>query len=160
MVSKTGLYKHRIVPGHMGGTYDPSNVVLLTITEHAEAHRDLFKLHGKYEDFLSWKALSGQITKKELTNELEQLRRKHISEGMVGHIISPETRQKISKAHIGKPLSLSHRASLSKARKGKVPWNKGKATSVGAKLKMRMAKLGSTWSPARRRAYENSKETK
>ena len=48
MVSKTGLYKHRIIPGHMGGTYDPSNVVLLTVKQHAAAHKLLFKQHCKY----------------------------------------------------------------------------------------------------------------
>lgn len=158
MVSKTGLYKHRIVPGHMGGTYDPDNVVLLTIKQHAVAHKLLFKQHGKYEDWLAWKALSGQITKKELTVELEQLRRQHISDAMKGHVISTETRLKISEANTGKPKSLTHRANLSLARMGKVPWNKGKTFSLETRLKMRLAKLGKTWSAARRRAYEVNAE--
>ena len=32
-------HKHHIIPRHMGGTDDPSNLIELTIEEHAEAHR-------------------------------------------------------------------------------------------------------------------------
>ena len=31
----------------MGGSDDPSNIVLLTVEEHAEAHRLLFEKYGK-----------------------------------------------------------------------------------------------------------------
>lgn len=144
----------------MGGTYESSNVVLLTIKQHAIAHRDLYKKYGKYEDWLAWKTLSGQINKKALTHKLEQLRRKHISEGMKGRIVSEETRHKISIAHAGRPKSAEHRKSLSVARLGKMPWNKGKRFSAAAKLKMRQAKLGKPWSAARRLAYTLSKEAK
>ena len=157
MLSKTGLYKHRVIPGHMGGTYEPSNIVLLTIKQHAAAHKKLFKNYGKYEDFLAWKALSGQIDKKELTAELELLRRKHISEGSKGHVVSAATRLKISTANAGKPKSLKHRASLSAARMGKFPLNKGKKSSVETNEKNRLAHLGKPWSTMRRRAYEERK---
>ena len=102
MVSKTGLYKHRILPGHMGGTYAPENVVLLTIEEHAEAHRKLYVEFGNHKDWLAWRTLSGQISKKELSLELELLRRKHISEGMLGRVLAPETKEKISKTKLSK----------------------------------------------------------
>ena len=36
-------HKHHIIPKHMGGTDDPSNLIELTIEEHAEAHRKLFE---------------------------------------------------------------------------------------------------------------------
>ena len=50
----------------MGGTDDPSNIVELTIEEHAEAHRKLFEEHGRWEDELAWKGLAGMITQEEL----------------------------------------------------------------------------------------------
>lgn len=60
-------HKHHVIPKHMGGTDDPSNIVELTIEEHAEAHRKLFEEHGKWEDEVAWKALAGIISKKEAT---------------------------------------------------------------------------------------------
>jgi hypothetical protein len=141
----------------MGGTYDPENVVLLTIKQHAAAPKKLWKQHGKYEDWLAWKTLGGQINKKELTKELEILRRKHISKGMMCRVVSAETRQKISKSNMGKPKSNQHKANLSKAKMGSTPWNKGKPFSAAAKERMRLAKLGTKWSAIRRLAYERSK---
>jgi hypothetical protein len=55
-------HTHHIVPRHMGGTDDPSNLVRLTIEEHAEAHKKLYEEYGKEEDRIAWLALSGQIT--------------------------------------------------------------------------------------------------
>lgn len=57
----TIYHKHHIIPRHAGGTDDHSNIVLLTIEEHAEAHRLLYEEHGRLEDFYAWKGLSGQI---------------------------------------------------------------------------------------------------
>ena len=59
----TIYHTHHIVPRHMGGTDDPDNLKRgLTIEEHAEEHRLLWKKHGKQEDYIAWKCLSGQIT--------------------------------------------------------------------------------------------------
>ena len=51
---------HHIIPRHMGGTDDPSNLVELTVAEHAQAHKELYEQHGKHEDKLAWLMLSGQ----------------------------------------------------------------------------------------------------
>ena len=55
-------HKHHIVPKHAGGTDDPSNLVELTIEEHADAHRKLYEQYGRKGDYIAWKALSGQIS--------------------------------------------------------------------------------------------------
>jgi len=50
----------------MGGTDDPSNLIELTVEEHAEAHRCLYEEYGKEEDKIAWLALSGQSSKPEI----------------------------------------------------------------------------------------------
>src|SRR5262245_37849143 len=58
------LHRHHVVPRHAGGK--DGQVVLLTIEEHAEAHRKLWEEHGRWQDHLAWKALSGHIPFKEI----------------------------------------------------------------------------------------------
>lgn len=53
-------HKHHIIPKHMGGTDDPSNIIIVTIEEHANAHKELWEKYGKKEDFIAWKCLSGK----------------------------------------------------------------------------------------------------
>ena len=55
------MHKHHIIPRHAGGTDDPSNLIELTVEEHAEAHRVLYEEHGREYDRIAWKTLSGQI---------------------------------------------------------------------------------------------------
>ena len=63
-------HKHHIIPKHMGGTDDTSNLIELTVEEHAEAHKLLWEQYGKKEDELAWKGLTGLIGKEELIKEL------------------------------------------------------------------------------------------
>jgi len=90
-------HKHHVVPLHMGGTDDPSNIVELTIEEHAEAHRKLFEEHGRWQDELAWKGLAGMISQEEI------IRRK-IAEGSRNALKSrmnnstPEQRSEAAKA--------------------------------------------------------------
>jgi len=53
----------------MGGTDNPSNLIELTVEEHAEAHRTLYDKYGKQEDYLAWRGLSGHIGKEEIIRE-------------------------------------------------------------------------------------------
>lgn len=63
-------HKHHIIPKHMGGTDDASNLIELSVEEHAEAHRILYEKYKKHDDYVAWKALSGTIGKEELIKEL------------------------------------------------------------------------------------------
>lgn len=55
-------HKHHIIPRHMGGTDDPSNLVELTIEEHAQAHERLYEEHGHDQDRVAALMLRGQIS--------------------------------------------------------------------------------------------------
>jgi len=63
---------HHIIPKHMGGTDDPSNLIKLTIEEHALAHKKLWEEHGKVEDHIAYRMLSGQITVAEATKLIQK----------------------------------------------------------------------------------------
>lgn len=54
-------HRHHIIPKHMGGTDDESNIIELTVEEHAQAHLKLYNKHGKHEDLCAYHMLSGNI---------------------------------------------------------------------------------------------------
>jgi hypothetical protein len=111
-------HKHHIIPKHIGGTDDPSNLIELTIEDHAIAHRHLWKMYGRWQDRLAWLALSGRIDKEEIS-------RKIVSEANTGRKHSLETRRKISEGNKGKhknnkgPQSAEHRKKIANAHKGR-----------------------------------------
>jgi hypothetical protein len=51
-------HKHHIIPKHMGGSNDPSNLIELTPGEHAEAHRLLYEEYGHWQDYVAWQGLA------------------------------------------------------------------------------------------------------
>ena len=55
-------HKHHIIPKHMGGSDDPSNLFECSVEQHAELHLSLYLTHGHLQDWLAFNALSGQIT--------------------------------------------------------------------------------------------------
>jgi TPP-dependent indolepyruvate ferredoxin oxidoreductase alpha subunit len=57
---------HHIIPKHAGGTDDSSNLVQLSIEEHAEEHRKLWKKYHRWQDRIAWQTLSGQINSQEV----------------------------------------------------------------------------------------------
>jgi hypothetical protein len=80
-------HKHHIIPRHIGGTDEPSNLIKLTVEEHAEAHRVLYENHGRWQDYVAWQTLCGQITHKEaikLSQSLANIGDKNPMFGMFG----------------------------------------------------------------------------
>lgn len=58
-------HTHHIVPRHMGGTDDPSNLIELTVDEHAAAHLKLYEEHGNEFDLIAHRVLTHEITHKQ-----------------------------------------------------------------------------------------------
>lgn len=54
----------------MGGTDDPSNLIELSVEEHAEAHKKLYEEHGNEYDRIAYDALSGIIKKEEVISQV------------------------------------------------------------------------------------------
>jgi len=63
-------HKHHIIPKHAGGSNDPSNLVTLTIEEHALAHKTLFEHYGRWQDRVAWLSLAGIMKDEERIYEI------------------------------------------------------------------------------------------
>ena len=109
-----GKHIHHIIPRHAGGSDDPSNLVELSVEEHAEAHRILFEQNGAWQDYMAWKCLSGQVKSDDVRRLLTSLAwkgKKHTDETIhkiktarQKQVITEETRQKMSQTRKGRQL--------------------------------------------------------
>ncbi len=61
MKPKKGYHRHHVVPKHAGGSDDDDNLVYLTVEEHIEAHRRLYREHGKLADMASANLLQASL---------------------------------------------------------------------------------------------------
>ena len=109
-------HKHHIIPRHLGGTDEPSNIVHLTIEEHANAHKELYKKHGRWQDRLAWLGLSGQIGKEEILAEIYKNR----IPGHTGKKHSEESKELMRMAMKGRKLTEEHKKKITKGLMGHV----------------------------------------
>ena len=145
LINKCMKHTHHIIPKHAGGTDDPSNLIELTIEEHAEAHRRLYEEYGNWQDKVAWQGLLGLIPHEQIMREMYDARK---GEGnhFYGRRHSDETKRLISKKNKGRlkgiPKSPEHCKKISenngRGMLGKTPWNKGK---IGAQPKSLESKM-------------------
>jgi hypothetical protein len=116
---------HHILPRHMGGTDDLSNLVELTIEKHAEAHRKLYEEYGRLQDKRAWlgltKIMSGEeIIKEILTSPKSEEHKRKISEAHKGKPKPWLIGTRNGAGNAGKPKSEEHKKKIAEAHKGKV----------------------------------------
>ena len=133
-------HRHHIIPRHMGGKDSDGNIELLTVEEHAEAHRKLYEEHGHWQDRLAWQGLSGMIGKEELMQEIYKNRVPH-NKGKKQPFrkrrpMSEETKEKIARANTGRKMTTETRQKMSEAAKGRVGPNTGRKFSDETRKKM------------------------
>lgn len=117
-------HRHHKIPLHAGGTDDPDNIELLTVEEHANAHKILFEKYGRWQDEVAWKGLSGIIPTEECIY-------RSMRESKIGNTWN-----------IGVPKSEEHKRKLAKSKMGKRNPNFGKPISEECKKKLSIALLG------------------
>jgi len=118
---------HHIVPKHMGGTDDPSNLIELSVEEHAEAHKKLYEEYGNEYDRIAYEALSGIIKKEEVIHQVlsEAGKRGGAPKGRVPWNKGKTGVQKnpylaeLNKSRRGQPISEESKAKVSAANKGR-----------------------------------------
>ena len=102
-------HTHHIIPKHAGGTDDPSNLVELTVKEHASAHKKLYEQYGRWQDKMAYESLLKLKPRHKITKEIQrqtglmsrgrklsEQARKNISNGMKGLVRSETTKIKTS----------------------------------------------------------------
>lgn len=121
-------HKHHIIPRHAGGTDEPSNLVELTIAEHAEAHKKLYETYGRKEDYWAWMGLTGQIGKDEILKQIAMAQKgikkpdgfgEKISSFRKTFRYSEESKKKMSDAKKGKVVTQEHRKKISESLMGR-----------------------------------------
>jgi len=117
-------HKHHIIPRHMGGTDDPSNIMECSVEEHAELHFALYLEHGKWEDYIAALGLAKII-------DSEEARRLVISEANKGKTpwnkgkkIGPN--QKLVEYHKTRVLTEEQREKLRQGGRNSGAKNKGR----------------------------------
>lgn len=129
-------HKHHIIPKHAGGTDDESNLIELTITEHAEAHKILYETHGRWQDRVAWLSLSGIMKDEERVYEIL----KNSNPGGYKH--TEEAKQKLSIMRLGEKNPMF----------GKPAPNRGQQRpGVGGRKK------GTKWSAEERKKQEETR---
>jgi len=89
------IHKHHIIPRHAGGSDEPSNLVELSIEEHAIAHKELYEKYGRWQDRVAWLSLSGIMKDEERIYEIL----KNSNPGGYKH--TTEAKEKLSKMRLG-----------------------------------------------------------
>lgn len=157
-------HKHHIIPKHAGGTDDPENLVELSITEHAEAHRKLYEQHGRLQDKLAWQGLLGLISCAEIVYALQSEGKRGNKNPMYG---KPAPNRGVKRPGVGgrkkgSNWSASERAARLEARDTEEYKNKMKDVYANPERNRRIGEKhkGKTGASCGKKWYNNGSEEK
>lgn len=130
-------HKHHLLPKYRGGSDDPSNLVEVTVTQHAMFHFCNWKLWGNKYDYLAWRGLTGEIPKEEI---IQQLRREGSKRGLKASHARGSTpaRRAAARASIPKALAAASTPEINKKRKESI--NRGIASLSDEEKKVRFSR--------------------
>ena len=117
----TPKHKHHIIPKYEGGSDDPSNLVALSVTQHAMWHFAEWQRKGREEDRIAWQGLSKIIGHEEAIRQASGIGGSRSK----GRCIPPEVRKKIGDSHRGTkkkklgPRSDEVKTKISSTKRGK-----------------------------------------
>lgn len=94
-------HKHHKVPKHRGGTDDPSNIVEVSVEQHAELHLAEYLTYGLVEDWLAYRGLSGIITHEEAVSEAQS---NAVSKANKTRVWTDEGRSKLAAACVKRAI--------------------------------------------------------
>jgi len=116
------IHKHHIVPRHAGGTDDASNIIELTIEEHAQAHKELYDKHGHEYDQIAYRMLSGQIPVAEATRQAQSFANRGENKTPNQRKASNRNLKKAIESNIGRKHS--EESNLKKSKSNRKYWSK------------------------------------
>lgn len=128
------FHNHHIIPRHMGGTDEPSNLLKVNTALHAFLHKMLWEEHRNDYDRIAWQCLTGQITNEEANIQATKVANTGKSPWNKGKTGLQKSTRK------GKPRTEEEKKAISEGTKkgmigvkcgtpkGTEPWNKGKKT--------------------------------
>ena len=116
-------HTHHIIPKYAGGTDHPSNLVTLSVEEHAKAHWVLFQLYGNWQDWNAYRLLSSEIGMDEFRHSLALRNLEKMNE------------ESVSCNWCKKSFSKANWTQHEKGRRCKHPDDKKKYTKVGTPYK-------------------------
>ena len=140
---------HHIIPKHDGGTDDPSNLTLLTPSEHARAHYERYLEYGIIGDLRSANLLQGRIDgatwgddrtgdkNPNYGNKWTDEQKQYMSQLKKGSTRSPDAIEKTAAQARGKKHSAEWSLKISLGVKGK---NVGKVWSEETRAKIAATK--------------------
>ena len=131
---------HHIIPQYLGGTDEPSNLIELTVEEHAEVHRKLYEEHGNWQDYCAWQALSGRIGKEEILRMKQGMANK-------GRKKTPEEIERIRQGSLKRAKRQRADGTLEKANQKRSQAMKGKKKTPQAIENWKESRKGYKHSP-------------
>ena len=91
------FHNHHIIPRHMGGTDEPSNLLKVNTALHAFLHKMLYEEHGSEYDRIAWRCLTGQITNEEANIEATKAANTGKAPWNKGKKIGPQSPEMVKK---------------------------------------------------------------